>query len=192
MRFLIPLVILGLPLAEIAGFVAVGREIGVAMTLLLVFASAVAGIMLLRIQGFGVLRRVQEAARTGNDPGLDVLGGVLIFIAAILLIVPGFISDLVGLLIFLPPVRRAIAAFLRRRMTILSSATGFYRSSRRQSPGPQSSGPQSSGPQSACPQSAGIPREERRGPLTIDLDEDEFSRKTKDEDDPPPPDRPPH
>ncbi|WP_028004074.1 FxsA family protein [Sinorhizobium meliloti] len=191
MRFLIPLVILGLPLAEIAGFVAVGREIGVAMTLLLVFASAVAGIMLLRIQGFGVLRRVQEAARTGNDPGLDVLGGVLIFIAAILLIVPGFISDLVGLLIFLPPVRRAIAAFLRRRMTILSSATGFYRSSRRQSPGPQSSGPQSSGPQSAGPQSAGTPREERRGPLTIDLDEDEFSRKTKDEDDPPP-DRPPH
>lgn len=188
MRFLIPLVILGLPLAEIAGFVAVGREIGVAMTLLLVFASAVAGIMLLRFQGFGVLRRVQEAARTGNDPGLDVLGGVLIFIAAILLIVPGFISDLVGLLIFLPPVRRAIAGFLRSRMTILSSATGFYRASR-----PQSSGSRSSGPQSAGPQSAGASREERRGPLTIDLDEDEFSRKTKDEDDPPPPpDRPPH
>ena len=182
MRFLIPLVILGLPLAEIAGFVAVGREIGVAMTLLLVFASAVAGIMLLRIQGFGVLRRVQEAARTGNDPGLDVLGGVLIFIAAILLIVPGFISDLVGLLIFLPPVRRAIAGFLRSRMTILSSATGVYRASR----------PQSSGSRSSGPQSAGTSREERRGPLTIDLDEDEFSRKTKDEDDPPPPDRLPH
>ncbi|PST17515.1 membrane protein FxsA [Mesorhizobium plurifarium] len=175
MRFLIPLLILALPLAEIAGFVAVGSEIGVAMTLLLVFASAVAGILLLRIQGFGVLRRLQEAARTGNDPGLDVVGGVLVFIAAILLIVPGFISDVVGLLIFLPPVRRAIAAFLRSRMTILSSATGFYRSS-----GPRPAGPQASDPR----------REERRGPLIIDLDEDEFSRKKKDEDDrSPPPDR---
>lgn len=179
MRFLIPLLILGLPLAEIAGFVAVGREIGVAMTLLLVFASAIAGIMLLRIQGFGVLRRVQEAARTGSDPGLDVLGGVLVFIAAILLIVPGFISDILGLFIFLPPVRRAVAAFLRSRITILSSATGY-----------RPSGPQSSGPRSTDPRSSEPRREDRRGPLIIDLDEDEFSRKKKDEDGPgPPPDR---
>lgn len=176
MRFLIPLLILGLPLAEIAGFVAVGREIGVAMTLLLVFLSAIAGIMLLRIQEFSVLRRVQEAARTGIDPGLDVLGGVLVFIAAILLIVPGFISDILGVFIFLPPVRRAIAAFLRSRITILSSAPGYG-----------SSNPQSSGPHSTDPGSSGPRREDRRGPLIIDLEEDEFSRKKKDEDGPEPP-----
>ncbi|WP_046120610.1 FxsA family protein [Ensifer aridi] len=166
MRFLIPLVILGLPLAEIAGFVVVGREIGVAMTLLLVFLSAVAGVVLLRIQGFGMLQRVQEAARTGNDPGIDVLGGALIFLAAILLIVPGFISDVIGLLLFLPPVRRAAAAFLRTRLAIFTTGTGFYYSSNTR-------------------------REEHRGPLIIDLEDDEFSRKKKDgdEDDAPPPNR---
>ena len=166
MRFVIPLIILGLPLAEIAGFVVVGREIGVAMTLLVVFASAIAGIVLLRIQGVEVVRRVQEAARTGSDPGLDVLGGALVFIAAILLILPGFISDIIGLLIFLPPVRRAVAAFLRGRMMILTSGTGFYYSGRAR-------------------------REERSGPLIIDLDEDEFSRKEekKDDDSSPPSNR---
>ncbi|WEX77413.1 FxsA family protein [Sinorhizobium numidicum] len=159
---IIPLIVLGLPLAEIAGFVIVGREIGLLMTLLLVFLSAVVGIFLLRIQGFGVLQRLQDAARTGNDPGLDVLGAALIFIAAVLLIIPGFVGDIVGLLLFLPPVRRAFAAFLRTRVTILTAGTGFYRSS-----GPR--------------------REQPRGPLIIDLDEDEFSRKGKDEDDSSPP-----
>ncbi|MCA1368804.1 membrane protein FxsA [Bradyrhizobium sp. BRP14] len=164
MRFLIPLILLGLPLAEIAGFVVVGREVGVPMTLLLVFLSAVAGVVLLRVQGIGMLRRVQEAARMGNDPGIDVLGGALIFLAAILLIVPGFISDVIGLLLFLPPVRRAVAAFLRTRLTIFTTGTGFYYSSSSR-------------------------REEHRGPPVIDLDEDEFSRKEKDGGDSPPPNR---
>jgi UPF0716 protein FxsA len=161
MRFLVPLIILGLPLAEIAGFVVVGREIGVTMTLLLVFLSAVAGVVLLRIQGFGMLRRVQEAAKMGNDPGIDVLGGTLVFLAAILLIVPGFISDVIGLLLFLPPVRRALAAFLSTRLNIFTTGTGFHYSSSAR-------------------------RDERRGPLIVDLEEDEFSRKGKDGDDSPP------
>ncbi|HXV32352.1 MAG TPA: FxsA family protein [Sinorhizobium sp.] len=159
---IISLVILGLPLAEIAGFIVVGRELGLAVTLLLVLLSAVAGVVLLRIQGVSVLRRVEEATRTGTDPGLDVVGGALIFIAAILLIIPGFVSDAIGLLFLLPPVRRALAAFLRTRMTILTTGTGFYYANGRQERQP-------------------------RGPVVIDLDEDEFSRKEKDEDDSSPP-----
>lgn len=158
MRSLVtPFVLLGLPLAEIAGFVIVGRALGVALTLLLVLLSAVAGVALLRIKGLGVLRRVQEAARSGVDPGLDVIGGALIFIAAILLIVPGFLTDIVGLLLLLPPARRLLADALRTRMTILTD-TGFYTSGRR--------------------------NEQSKGPV-IDLDEDEFSRKEKDENGPP-------
>lgn len=158
---LIPLVALGLPLAEIAGFVVVGREIGLLMTLLLVLASAFVGVVLLRIQGFAVIRRMQDAARTGNDPGREVLGGALLFVAAILLVVPGFISDVIGLLLFLPVVRNAVAAFLRKRMTIVSMASG-----------------------------AGwnAPNEPRPSPRVIDLEEGEFSR-TEDEDPPPAEDR---
>ncbi|WP_331372669.1 FxsA family protein [Sinorhizobium chiapasense] len=165
MRSLIlPLVILGLPLAEIASFVIVGREVGLLMTLLLVFLSGAVGIALLRIQGFEVFRRVQESARAGRDPGREVLEGALVFVAAILLIVPGFISDIIGLILFLPPVRRAIATFLQTRMTIVTAGTGFYRS------GPGG-------------------REGRAGPRVIDLDEDEFSREKKDDDGSPPTNR---
>ncbi|AFL54377.1 UPF0716 protein FxsA [Sinorhizobium fredii] len=159
---IIPLVILGLPIAEITGFVVVGRELGLAMTLLLVLLSGVAGVLLLRIQGLGTLRRVQEAARAGKDPGPDLLGGALIFIAAILLIVPGFITDIAGLVLFLPPVRRAIASFLQTRLTILTTGSGFYYGG------------------------GGNDRPPHR-PTIIDLDTDEFSRKDEDGDGSPPP-----
>ncbi len=156
---IIPVVLLGLPLAEIAGFVIVGRALGIPLTLLLVLLSAVAGVALLRIKGVGVLRRVQEAARTGIDPGLDVIGGALTFIAAVLLIIPGFLTDIVGLLLLLPPARRLLAEALRTRLTILTTDTGFYYPSRRRN-------------------------EQSQGPV-IDLDEDEFSRNEKDENGPP-------
>lgn len=161
---LIPLVILGLPLAEIAGFVIVGREIGLAMTLLLVLLSATAGVVLLRVQGFAVIRRVQEATRTGSDPGREVLGGALMFVAALLLMVPGFISDIFGLLLFVPPVRQAIASYLRSRMTVVTAASS-----------------QSWHGPSHAPQ-------ERNQPRVIDLGEGEFSR-TEDDDVNPPEER---
>ncbi len=157
----IPLVILGLPLAEIAGFVIVGREIGLGMTLLLVLLSAIAGVVLLRVQGFAVIRRVQEATRTGSDPGREVLGGALMFVAALLLIVPGFISDLFGLLLFLPPVRLAVAGYLRSKMTVVTAASGQAWRGPSQRP------------------------EERARPQVIDLGEGEFSRTDDDEANPP-------
>ncbi|HEV7319678.1 MAG TPA: FxsA family protein [Ensifer sp.] len=156
---LIPLIVLGLPLAEIAGFVVVGREVGLLMTLLLVLASALVGVILLRVQGFTVIRRVQEAAQTGRDPGKEVLGGALLFVAAILLVVPGFVSDVIGLLLFLPFVRNAVAAYLRKRMTIVGTASG------------------------AGWHGQNDPRQPRPSPRVIDLDEGEFSR-TDDEDPP--------
>ncbi len=94
------------------------------MTLLLVLASAFVGVILLRVQGFAVIRRMQDATRTGSDPGREVIGGALLFVAAILLIVPGFVSDVIGLLLFLPLVRNGVAAYLRKRMTIVTAASG--------------------------------------------------------------------
>lgn len=158
---LIPLVILGLPLAEIAGFVIVGREIGLGMTLLLVLLSAIVGVVLLRVQGFAVIRRVQEATRTGSDPGREVLGGALMFVAALLLIVPGFISDIFGFLLFVPPVRQAVAGYLRSRMAVVTAASS------------QSWG------------GASRPSQEQARPRVIDLGEGEFSRTEDDEANPP-------
>lgn len=148
----IPLFILALPFLEIAGFVIVGREIGVLYTLALVIASGILGAILLRIQGFGVMARIRRELDAGGDPGREVAHGAMIMLAGVLLLIPGFVTDIIGLLLFLPPVRDAAWRFLRSRVSI--SAGGFGGFAR---PGAASGRPKG-----------------RRG-KTIDLDTDEYS-----------------
>lgn len=157
MGILIALLFLLLPLAEIATFVLVGREVGVGTTLMLVLASMFAGIVLLRVQGLGTLRRLQQATAKGGDPGRELVHGVMIVLAGILLIVPGFLSDLVGLLLFIPPVRDFAWKLIRSRMTVISSVSGL-RSTAGSSPFDR----EQTGP--------------RPGSRIVDLDDDEFSR----------------
>jgi UPF0716 protein FxsA len=155
---IIPFLFLLMPLAEIAAFIFVGREVGVGMTLLLVLASAIAGAALLRIQGLGVLRKIQQASQTGSDPGRQLVHGVMIVVAAFLLIIPGFISDIIGLLLFIPAVRDLGWSLLKNRLTIVTAGMA---------PGPRGF------PRGAEPD----PDSRRRaGPHVIDLDDDEFSR----------------
>lgn len=155
---IIPILFLLMPIAEIATFIVVGREIGVGMTLLLILANAIAGAVLLRIQGFGVLRKIQQASQTGTDPGRQLVHGVMIVIAAFLLIIPGFISDIIGLLLFIPAVRDLGWSLVKNRLTIVT--TGMAAGSRGFSRGPE--------PDRGAPRNA--------GPQVIDLDDDEFSR----------------
>lgn len=113
MRFrLIPLLLLAFVLLEIAGFIIVGRAIGIAATLGLVLLAAVAGIALLRGQGFGVMRRIREDVNAGVMPGAALADGAMILLAGILLIIPGFVSDVIGLLLFVPAVRRGLRSGL--------------------------------------------------------------------------------
>lgn len=123
-RTFVALFILLLPLLEIAGFVVVGSEIGALATIALVIASTVLGAMLLRYQGFGALRRAQAAAATGGEPDREIAHGAMILIAGILLIIPGFITDVFGLLLFIPAVRDIAWQFVRSRMTIITTTTG--------------------------------------------------------------------
>jgi UPF0716 protein FxsA len=151
MRFpVIPLFLLALPFLEIAGFVIVGRQVGVFYTLALVVASGVLGAMLLRIQGFGVMSRVRNELDAGQDPSRQLAHGAMILLAGVLLLIPGFITDIIGLLLFLPPVRDLAWRFLKNRVVVSAGSFGGFR---RPSAG---SGPRSRG-------------------KTIDLDEDEYS-----------------
>jgi UPF0716 protein FxsA len=155
MRFpVIPLVLLALPFLEIAGFVIVGQQIGVLYTLALVIASGILGAILLRIQGFGVMSRIRRELEAGGDPGREVAHGAMILRAGVLLLIPGFVTDIVGLLLFLPPVRDLAWGFLRNRVVV--STRGFAGFSR---PGAGS----------------GTRPYDRRGGKTIDLDADEYS-----------------
>ncbi|MDF1600744.1 membrane protein FxsA [Mesorhizobium sp. YIM 152430] len=124
MRFpLIPLIILALPLVEIATFIAIGSQIGVLATLGLIFASAFLGIILVRVQGFNTIQRIRTELHRGGSPGRDLVHGLMIVVAGILLIIPGFVTDAVGLLLFLPPVRDLGWRFLRERIRVTTVQT---------------------------------------------------------------------
>lgn len=133
-RSVIGLFILLLPLLEIAGFVVVGSRIGALATVGLVIASAVLGSVLLRVQGMSALRRAQAQVQAGAAPDREILHGAMIVLAALLLIIPGFITDVVGLLLFLPPVRAIAWNAIRSRLVVVRSASGMR-------PGRPSQGP---------------------------------------------------
>ena len=132
-----PLFILALPLIEIAVFVVVGGKIGVLSTIALVILSGVAGSMLLRIQGFGALNRIRAELDAGRDPGRELAHGAMIMLAGMLLLIPGFVTDIIGLLLFLPPVRDLAWRFLKRRIVVsgsFSAGFGGFRGARTGAP----------------------------------------------------------
>ncbi len=101
-----------LPLVEIWLFVKVGELIGAWQTAGLVFVSAIIGTALVRVQGFTVLQRARATLAAGEFPARDLFDGLFVLIAGFLLIVPGFFSDFLGILLFIPPVRRWLGASL--------------------------------------------------------------------------------
>ena len=123
---LVPLLLLIVPLAEIGAFIVIGREIGVLWTLAMVFATAVVGSILLRIQGFGLINRIRQETEAGRVPGRELVHGVMILIAGVLLLTPGFITDTIGFLLFVPAIRDAGWTLIRNRITIVSG--GGFRS----------------------------------------------------------------
>jgi len=116
-----------LPAAEIAVFIAVGKAIGILPTILLTFATAIGGALLMRRQGLETLARLRLEMDAGRVPGETLGHGGMILLAGMLLLVPGFLTDIVGLLLFLPPVRRLVWAVLSRGMTA-TIVTGSTRS----------------------------------------------------------------
>lgn len=118
---ILPLVLLAVPLIEIAVFVLVGSQIGVLATIGLVIATAVAGSILLRIQGFGVLSRIRAKMESGGNPGRDLVDALMVMLAGILLLTPGFVTDSIGILLFLPPVRTLVWSFLSTRIVVMAS-----------------------------------------------------------------------
>jgi UPF0716 protein FxsA len=123
------------PIAELYVIIQVGEAIGVLPTLALLLADALLGSLLLRHQGRGAWRRFNTALAARRFPGREVADGLMIAIGGTLLLAPGFITDVFGLLLLIPPTR-AIArslmkGFVGRRFII--GAVGSF--------GPQSPPP---------------------------------------------------
>ena len=104
------------PIAELAIIISVGREIGIGPTVLLLLGSAVVGSMLARSQGRLAWRRFTESTRAGRPPAREVLDGALVLFGGALLLTPGFITDLVGILLLLPPTRAIARRVLVKRL----------------------------------------------------------------------------
>src|SRR5262245_3627496 len=105
------------PIAELFVIIKVGELIGVWPTLALLLADALLGSLLLRHQGRGAWRRFNEALAARRFPGKEVADGVLIVIGGTLLLTPGFITDIAGLFLLIPPTR-ALARRALKRLTI--------------------------------------------------------------------------
>jgi UPF0716 protein FxsA len=105
------------PIAELAVIIQVGQAIGVWWTIAILIADSVLGSLLMRSQGRAAWRRFNAALREGRVPGREVADGVMVIFGGALLLTPGFLSDIFGLLFLLPPTRALIRAiFLRQAM----------------------------------------------------------------------------
>jgi UPF0716 protein FxsA len=112
-----PLVLLFIvvPIAELAVIIQVGEAIGVWWTIAILVADSILGSVLLRVQGRAAWRRFVDSLRSGRVPAREVLDGGLVLFGGVLLLTPGFISDVLGILLLLPPTRAAARHLLSRR-----------------------------------------------------------------------------
>ena len=102
------ILILGIPLIEIYLFIKVGSEIGALNTILLILMTAVVGIWYARYEGFNTLRSGMSQLVKNELPLYEIVSGAAIAFAALLLILPGFATDIIGILLVFPVTRKII------------------------------------------------------------------------------------
>jgi UPF0716 protein FxsA len=121
--------ILAVPVIEIALFVTVGAWLGLWLTLLIVFGTALLGVQIIRREGIGSVRAFQ-AAGPASDPLSPLAHRAMLVVAGGLLILPGFLTDTLGLLLLIPALRQAILRQAGRYIRVDGFvATGTRRSS---------------------------------------------------------------
>ncbi|OKL44571.1 FxsA family protein [Pseudovibrio exalbescens] len=106
------------PTIEIFLFVEVGSEIGAIPTILLTILTAVTGTALLRHQGVSLLMRMRSEMDAGRVPGDELVHGAFIVLAGICLLIPGFFTDAIGLLLFIPAVRTYLGRAMAARVQV--------------------------------------------------------------------------
>jgi UPF0716 protein FxsA len=114
---MVPILVLAfivVPLAELAVIIAVGNTLGLLPTLVLLLAISVAGAWLAKREGLAAWRRFQLAVAEGRVPTVEVADGAMVLLAGALLLTPGFLTDVVGVLLLLPPTRAALRRMVPR------------------------------------------------------------------------------
>jgi UPF0716 protein FxsA len=112
---LLVLLFIVVPLVELYVIIQVGQAIGVWWTLALLVADSVAGSLLMRSQGRAALRRFQAALAEGRVPSREILDGILVVFGGAFLLTPGFVTDVLGAILLVPPTRALVRRVLVRR-----------------------------------------------------------------------------
>ena len=120
------LILLIVPLIEIALFVQIGGAIGLFGTLAVVVATALLGAAMLRIQGLAILFDLKRAASGGGDIAGPILHGVMVFSSGLLLLTPGFFTYAVGFLLLVPNVRNALIRWGAQAVASQAAAQTWY------------------------------------------------------------------
>jgi UPF0716 protein FxsA len=105
------------PLVEIVLFIEIGSRIGTWATLLIIAVTAVLGAALAHQEGLKAWWRMQNKLLSGQMPGEELLDGLLVLVAGVLLLTPGFFTDTLGFLLLVPPSRQLVKRWLRRRFS---------------------------------------------------------------------------
>jgi UPF0716 protein FxsA len=111
--FLLVALFIVVPIVELYVIIQVGQAIGIVPTLALLLADAILGSMLLRQQGRSAWQRFNAALNERRFPGKEVADGAMIMVGGTLLLTPGFVTDIFGLLLLIPPTRAVIRRLLR-------------------------------------------------------------------------------
>jgi UPF0716 protein FxsA len=117
------LILLLVPVVEIYVLISVGSVIGAIPTIALVVCTALLGVMLLRFQGWTTLQRARLSMARGQVPAMEMMSGVVLLIAGILLLTPGFITDALGFLLLVPALREALLRRVLRNLQPGPNAT---------------------------------------------------------------------
>jgi UPF0716 protein FxsA len=112
------LIFIALPIVEIALFIQVGGLIGVLPTIGLVILAAVLGVAVIRRRGMKAIAELQRSVETGTDPRGSIAHGVLVMLAGVMLVVPGFLTDAMALLLLVPAVRTVLIGWGASRATV--------------------------------------------------------------------------
>lgn len=110
---------------EFSAFIFIGGEIGALLTLLGIFVTAIVGLSLLRSQGRAVMANLRAQVTRGEAPLKSVADSLSLLMGGILMLIPGYVTDAIGLMLFIPGIRTAAGFLLMSRLKNSSRFTGF-------------------------------------------------------------------
>jgi UPF0716 protein FxsA len=103
------------PILELMVIIQVGQSVGAWNTVILLVVDSLVGAWLVKHQGIGLLKKSQDRLRNGELPSDEIFSGVTVLFAGALMLTPGFLTDLVGLLLLVPPIRAVVLMIVRRK-----------------------------------------------------------------------------